>query len=192
MHPRLLRKLYPQVVWSVKSEVMLKRRLRVTVAVSLSIILLAVTLRWSRREIAYATPVDCVSAYYEACHGGNETQYRTCFADSIRSQFVQEPSNQNSFSNRRRQEIVKNWVVVAESTGGNEDRSILVDEVRADGMRRLRFHLEYSKGSWLIRGIDTLGEQQPEVRFGTDVGKGAAQRRKPHAPAQQGEESAID
>ena len=147
----------------------LGRRLRLTAIVALASGLLALAVYWSHRDRGFATPTDCLCAYYEACQDGDLTKYLSCLADPLRFELRRSVSDGGKLAALLRQQAVKNWVVVAEQEGEKPLTSILIDEVRADSIRRVRFRLEHAGGSWVITAVDTLKEKRPPIRFGTDV-----------------------
>jgi len=138
---------------------------------ALTVAVLALVVRWSPRQKGFARLTDCLSAYYEACGAGDATMYESCFADPLRSGTRRDSSDREHLASRLRQRAVKNWVVVAEPVADRPVRTVLVDEVREEGIERVRFRLEFLNSTWLIVGVDPVHRRQPPVAYGTDVRK---------------------
>jgi hypothetical protein len=146
-----------------------RQRLRLTTVLALTMSLLVLAVHWSHRQSGITTPTDCLCAYYEACHEGNSQSYLSCLADPLRLKIRREFTDRDRLAALLRQRAVKNWVVVTEPVIENDASSVVVDEVRVDSIKRVRFRLEYTGSSWLIVAVDPLQDKQPPIRFGTDV-----------------------
>jgi len=136
---------------------------------ALTLGVLALVVRWSPRQKGFAGPTDCISAYYEACQVGDVTRYESCFADPLRSETRRDSGDMNHLISLLQHKAVKNWVVVAESETDKPVSTVQIDEVREDGIARVRFRLEFLHSSWLIVGVDPVQRRQPSVPYGTDV-----------------------
>jgi hypothetical protein len=148
---------------------MRKRRLRLAAVSTLTLGLLALAVHCSHGQKGFATPSDCLNAYYEACQDGNVPMYLSCLADPLCLELHQNFGDSEKAAIMLRQKAVKNWVVVAKPASKPDVSSIVVDEVWADSIKRVRFQLGFTGSSWLIVAIDPLQDKQPPIRFGTDV-----------------------
>jgi hypothetical protein len=158
-----------------------KRQLQIAATSGLTLALLIVAVRWSLPSKRFASPEDCLGAYYEACLAGDADLYSRCWATPLRSEIRHGLGAQDRSAELLQQKAVKNWVVVAQpaaalrtsdaevSMKAQGPTSVLVDEVRPAGIKRIRFRLELLSGSWLIIGIERVEERQPSVPFGTEV-----------------------
>ncbi len=144
------------------------KRLRVVILLAVTIALLAGALFWSRRTARSraATPTECLDHYYESCRSGDIEQYRNCLGEPYRSQ-----SDAGGFDAARRDvKDIKNWVQCAETVADGSSLAIDVDEVRVEGVRRLRFHLRQADSGWAIVAIDPPRTRPTPLRYGTRVG----------------------
>ena len=144
------------------------KRLRVLILLAVSSILLAGVLYWSRRTATSgaATPAECLDNYYESLTSGDVEKYQSCLDESFRARV-----GQRSFDAARRNvKDVKNLVQLAEPAQGSSSLWVDVDEVRAAGVRRLRYHLRQDGRSWVIAAIDPPHENPAPIRYGTHVG----------------------
>jgi hypothetical protein len=168
-----------------------KRQLQILATAGLTLVLLILAVRGSLSSKRFASPEDCLGAYYEACQAGDLEPYLRCWAAPFRSEIRQELGGRDHSAELLRQKAVKNWVVVAEPAAGLQTSdfelrtraevpaSVLVDEVRPAGIKRVRFQLELNSGSWLITGIVPVAERQPPVPFGTEVRDAAEEDESP-------------
>jgi hypothetical protein len=145
---------------------------------ALTLAILAGALAWSLRpgHAGYATPDECLDAYRAARLAGDAPRYRACLAEPLRSETERTYADDRSLADALRRETagVKSWVEVGAPDVQGERAVATVDEVRATGQRRLRFHLERAGGGWLIARVEKDAERAPDVRYGTRVGEEGA------------------
>jgi hypothetical protein len=145
------------------------KRLRVPIVLAVSLLLLGGVLFWSRRTATTraATPAECLDNYYESLQSGDVEKYQSCLDDRSRAQ-----AGQRSFEDARRDaKDVKNLVQVAGPAEGGSSQWVDVDEVRAAGVRRLRYHLRQDGRGWVIAAIDPPRDMAAPIRYGTHVGE---------------------
>ncbi|HTU19462.1 MAG TPA: hypothetical protein VMG10_15485 [Gemmataceae bacterium] len=121
---------------------------------------------WPRRTATTgaATPAQCLDAYYESLQSGDVDKYLRCLDEPYR-----EDVGRRSFEAARRD--VKDVKNLVQKAGPAESGSPLwVDEVRAAGVRRLRYHLRQNGRGWVIAAIDPPREIATPIRYGTHVG----------------------
>ena len=144
------------------------KRLRVLILIAVAVIVLASIRFWSGRTAAAgaATPAECVDNYYESLKSGDVDKYLSCLSERYGAEV-----GQRFFTDACRD--VKDVKGVAQHAGPTESESLQwvdVEEVRAAGIRRLRYHLRRDSGSWVIAAIDPPRESSSPVRYGTPVG----------------------
>jgi len=148
--------------------------------VALTCAVLAGALTWSLRPrpAGYGTPAECLEAYREACRAGDAARIRRCLGEPLRSEVRHNYPGDEALAEalRRENRGVKGWVEVGPPVEQGGRATADVEEVRATGQRRLRYHLELSQGGWLIVRVEKGAEQTPEVRYGTRVGEESRER----------------
>jgi hypothetical protein len=148
--------------------IVFRHRLRRGAFLVLALLVLLPLAYWSRTAVGFAEPNDCLTAYYDACQNGDTNSFLHCIAPSFRRK-IESNTGVNRFATTLEDRPVKNWVVVSASDDNQRLRTILVDEVRTDGISRVRFRLERIGGSWLIADLAAVRQSQPSIPFGTDV-----------------------
>lgn len=143
------------------------KRLRVLLLFAVTISVLAGVLLWARRTSATraATPTECLDNYYESLKSVDVEKYRSCLGEPYRTR-AEQPSFEAAC---RTVKDVKNYVQLP---GSSEEVSPLwvdVDEVRAAGVRRLRYHLRSDGPGWVIVAIDPPRETSAPIRYGTHI-----------------------
>jgi hypothetical protein len=133
-----------------------------------ALILLVPLAHRSRSAAKFAEPTDCLCAYYEACQNGDMSAYLRCLTPRLRSK-IEGEAQAPRLGTVLRQGTVKNWVVVSASDDQSRVSTILIDEVRPDGISRVRFQLERAGNTWLIENLSPVQQNQPSIPFGTDV-----------------------
>jgi hypothetical protein len=121
-----------------------------------------------RATTGAATPADCVENYYESLKSGDVDTYLSCLGEPYRTD-----AGQRFFESACRD--VKDLKGVVQQTGPAENGStswVDVEEVRAAGIRRLRYHLRQDDRVWVIVSIDPPRETTSPVRYGTPIGDG--------------------
>lgn len=127
--------------------------------------LVGVALTLARRGPVYASPADCIEAYYAAIHDNDVDRYLGTLGKDARSR---KPEVHADLLRLARQGL-KNWVLVSDPEGEGAERRAEVDEQRPAGRQRVTFHLRLAGGSWHIEGIDPPRPLPEPVRFGTHV-----------------------
>jgi hypothetical protein len=122
---------------------------------------------WPRRTATAgaATPAQCLDDYYDSLQSGDVDKYLRCLDEPYRRDV-----GQRSFEATRRD--AKDLKGVVQRAGPAESGSSLgvdADEVRAAGVRRLRYHLRHDDRGWVITAIDPPREVPAAVRYGTPV-----------------------
>ncbi len=125
-------------------------------------------LLWARRSTTEAavTPEECLDTYYNALRSGDRDKYSGCV---VESHGIQSGGDRFQVLCREANDL-KNLVQVAGPRDDEALRWIDVDEVRASGIRRLRYHLRRDERGWLIVGIETARERAAPIPFGTPAG----------------------
>jgi hypothetical protein len=145
------------------------KRLRIVILFAVTLTLLAAVFFASRRTTTKpaASPAECLDDYYESLRSGEINKYLNCLGEPYRSH-----AGQDSFdAARRAAKDVKNRVQVAAPVEEGSSVWLDVDEVRADGVRRSRFHLRQAGSGWVIVAIDPPRELPTSIRYGTRVGE---------------------
>ncbi len=152
------------------------KRLWVAGALVLVLGALGAALIWSRSGGGFATPDECLSAYYEACRAGDVGRYLQCLGEPLRSQSRPQLGDADVATETLRRQAVRGWARNGQAE--SEGRAALVDveEVRTNGIRRIQFRLERSTGGWLIVAMTPLEERAPLYPYGTDVRGGTPER----------------
>jgi hypothetical protein len=147
---------------------LLMKPLRVLIVLAVVLIML-VAVRfwpWKMATAGAATPAECVENYYESLKSGDVDKYRRCLGDSYRADV-----GPRFFKDACREvKDVKGVVQRAGSAEGESSQSVDVEEVRAAGVRRLRYHLRQEDRGWVIVAIDPPRETTSPIRYGTPVG----------------------
>jgi hypothetical protein len=148
----------------------MKRLFFVLLAV-VALAVLALTLGRSRPGKAFATPDDCLAAYYDAAKDGDGAAYLNCLAAPLRAQTEGRFRDEQALSGWLRQSMqdLKNWVQSAAPAPAGASAEVEVEESWPTGNRRLRFHLQRSGSGWLIDRIESDKERPAPVPYGTDV-----------------------
>jgi len=147
--------------------------IRIIVIVVLVVALLGVTVYWSRQPGGFATPADCLDAYREACRAGDLQKYWSCLAEPLRAGIQQQHPSVEELASFLRRDMtgLKSWVAQLASESEHSKVQVDVDEVRAEGNRRIRFLLERSRRGWLIVGLDEPKPVPAHIPFGTHISK---------------------
>ncbi|HTU90837.1 MAG TPA: hypothetical protein VMF69_12230 [Gemmataceae bacterium] len=112
-----------------------------------------------------ATPEECVENYYESLQSGDVDKYLSCLGEAYRAEV-----GRRFFDAACRD--VKDMKGFVQRAGPAENGSPLwvdVEELRAAGTRRLRYHLHQDDGNWVISAIDPPREITSPIRYGTPV-----------------------
>jgi hypothetical protein len=155
------------------------RRLRIVIPLLVVLIAAALAVRWMAGTRGFATPTECIEAYREASLAGDVPRYLDCLAEPLRARML------NRFADPQRlgmaikepMQDIKNWGQSVERTEGEPTAFVNVDEVRATGTRRVRYHLEQTGRGWLISAIDPPREVPTPIPFGTHIGEAPEQPR---------------
>lgn len=149
-----------------KKPLMKKSRTLILLAV-VAIALASVRFWPSRTTTARAsTPTECIENYYESLKSGDIDKYLSCLAEGYR-----EDVGRSFFDTACRD--VKDMKGVVQRAGPLENGSsqwVDVEEIRAAGIRRLRYHLRSDNGNWVITAIDPPRESTSPIRYGAPVG----------------------
>jgi hypothetical protein len=145
------------------------KRLRVAVAGVLVLGALAGALIWSRSGSGFATPEDCISAYYEACQAGDGARYLGCLGEPLRSRSREWLDEGSAGVEALRRKAVRGWARDGAAPPAGDEARLDVDEIRTGGIRRVQFQLRRSVRGWLIVGMTVLEEKAPLYPYGTDV-----------------------
>ena len=152
------------------------KRLRVAVAGAVVLGVLGGALLWSRSGSGFATPEDCLSAYYEACQAGDVSRYLACLGEPLRSRSRERLEEGSAGAEALRRLAVRGWARDGSAKPAGEEARLDVEEIRTDGIRRVQFQLERSTRGWLIVALTSLEEKAPLYPYGTDVRSGAPDR----------------
>jgi hypothetical protein len=146
---------------------------RILVLVGVTTILLALAITWSQRQAGFATPSACLDAYREANRAGDVEKYWSCLAEPLRFEMRRQHPDANELAQSLRREMrdVKTWVLLLESESTASTVQVDVDEVRIDGNRRIRFHLQRSGAGWLIAAREQPKLVPAGIPYGTHVSK---------------------
>jgi hypothetical protein len=124
---------------------------------------------WPRRTTTATagvdTPAQCLDDYYDSLQSGDVDKYLRCLGEPYRTDV-----GQRSFEAARRDaKDVKSLVQQADAADIGSSLWVDVEEVRAVGVRRLRYHLRHDDRGWVITAIDPPREVPATVRYGTPV-----------------------
>jgi hypothetical protein len=149
------------------------RWLRITALVSVASILLALAVYWSQQRIGFATPTACLDGYREASLAGDVEEYRSCLAEPLRADIQRHHPDPKELAESLRQELkdLKTWVQLPDPASEGSKVQVDVDEVRIDGIRRIRFHLQRFSNGWLIAAIDRPKIVPSGIPYGTHISK---------------------
>jgi hypothetical protein len=150
-------------------EKLLMKRLRLLILLGIASIVLAVTcwLRQRPATVGAATPAECLDNYYESLQSGDIAQYRRCLSKD----FGADVDPRSFEAACRDAKDVKGLARRAGPVENGSPRWVDVEEVRAAGIRRLRYRLRQDdSGSWFIAAIDPPRESAAPIRYGTSVG----------------------
>ncbi len=141
---------------------------RVLILLSIGLIALTSVRFWPGRTgtAGAATSAECVDNYYESLKSGDVDKYLRCLSEAYRAEV-----GQRFFADACRD--VKDVKGVVQRVGPAESDSsrwVDVEEVRAAGIRHLRYHLRRNGGDWVIAAIDPPCESTSPIRYGTHVG----------------------
>lgn len=143
------------------------RPLRVLILLAVVLIALAGVRFWPSptATAGAATPAECIENYYESLKSGDVEKYLRCLGEPYRTD-----AGQRFFDAACRD--AKNLKGLVQRTGPveNGSQSVEAEEVRAAGVRRLRYHLRQEDRGWVIVAIDRLRETTSPIRYGTPVG----------------------
>jgi hypothetical protein len=145
------------------------KRFRMPILLASVALLAGALLVWTRRTamVAAATPAECLDDYYDALQSGDVEKYLHCLGDPYRTR-----QGRNAFDAVCRDaKDLKNLVQLADAAEGDSSRWVDVDEVRAAGVRRIRYHLRHDQNGWLIVDIDPPRERAAPIHYGTRVGE---------------------
>ena len=121
---------------------------------------------WNPATAGAVTPAECVENYYESLKSGDVDKYMRCLGEPYRTE-----AGQRFFDAACRDvKDVKGVVQRAGTADGVSPMWVDVEEVRASGIRRLRYHLRQADRAWVIVAIDSPRETISPVRYGTPVG----------------------
>jgi hypothetical protein len=150
---------------------------------TLAFALLTVLAYFSWPKNGFVQPTDCLATYYEACQNGDGAQYLRCLAESFRAKTEKE-YKAKELTTLLKQKAVKNWVINDRPKGDLRTSVVFVDEVRRDGITRVRFRLERAGKTWLISEVTPIQQSQPAIPFGTDVRTLSADNPPPDEPVE--------
>lgn len=144
------------------------KRVRVPILLAVVFLLTMVLFFWMRRTapVAAATAAECLDAYYDSLQSGDVEKYRRCFGDPYRTRM-----EANAFDTVCRDtRDLKNLVQIEGAAEGDSSRWVDVDEVRAAGVRRIRYHLRREERGWVIVDVEPPRERAAPIHYGTPVG----------------------
>lgn len=149
------------------------KRFRLVGFLLLTLVVLALAVYWSPRPAGYATPTECLNAYWEAGQAGDVARYRSCLGEPLRSAMEQRFPDAAAWAEFLRASVkdIKSWVQLLDSQIQGPAARVDVEEVRLAGKRRLRFHLAHSGSGWLIVAIEQPQEVPALIPYGTHVSK---------------------
>jgi hypothetical protein len=141
--------------------------LRLLILLVVAAIALAGVHFWPRRvaTAGAATPAECLDDHYEALQSGDVDKYLRCLDEPYRAD-----AGRSFEAARRDVKDVKGLVQQAGPAESGSPRWVDVDEVRAAGVRRVRYHLRQDDRGWVITAIDPPREIPAAVHYGTPVG----------------------
>jgi hypothetical protein len=150
------------------------KRARVLLLACLVAALTAGAVWWAGRRSGYATPGECLDAYYDARSAGDTARFLGCLAEPLRTETRRRFGGDADLARALRSGAadLKNRVQQGDATADGADRIVDIEEVRTPGIRRVRFRLQSAGGAWLIGAIDTGPETPADVPYGTHISKG--------------------
>ena len=120
---------------------------------------------WKPATAAAATSAECVENYYESLKSADVDKYMRCLGEPYRGE-----AGQRFFAAACRDvKDVKGVVQRAGPAENGSPRWVDVEEVRAAGVRRMRYHLRQDDRAWVIVAIDPPRETTSPIRYGTSV-----------------------
>lgn len=140
---------------------------RLLILLAVILIVLAGLRFWPGRTatVRAATPTECVENYYESLKSSDIDKYLRCLSEEHRAEV-----GRRFFDTACRDvKDVKSVVQRAGPAKSESSQWVDVEEVRAAGIRRLRYHLRHEGGSWVIAAIDPPRESTSPIRYGTPV-----------------------
>src|SRR5579875_3348553 len=141
-------------------------RMLVLLAVVLMVLAAVRFWPWRPARTGAATPMQCLDNYYESLKNGDVDKYLRCLGEPYRTE-----GGQRFFDAACREaKDIKGMAQRAGPTEGGTSLWVDVEEVRAAGIRRLRYHLRQDSGNWVIVAIDPPRESTSPIRYGTPVG----------------------
>jgi len=145
--------------------------LRLAVLSALTIALLVGAIYWSRTPVGYTTPAECVDSYAAAARRADAAGLLKCLGEPLRSELQRQGAELAGMAGNLQKEMkdVKSWVQCLEQLTDESNAVIDVDEVRASGTHRIRFHLERTSRGWLITAIDPPRDVPQTIPYGVHV-----------------------
>ena len=139
----------------------------------MAVAVIAAAAWWTARPSGYATPGECLDAYYDASSAGDAVRYLGCLAEPLRTETRRRFAGDADLVPAVRSGAagLKNRVQQGDGAADGADRIVEVEEVRIPGIRRVRFRLRLTGGSWLIAAIETGPEAPADVPYGTHMSK---------------------
>jgi hypothetical protein len=143
------------------------KRLCVLIVLAIALIVLVSARFWPGQttRLGAATPAECLNNYYASLKNGDNDKYLRCLGEPYRTDI-----GRSVFDAACRD--VRDVKGVAQREGPSEGgvpQWVDVEEIRAAGVRRLRYHLRQDGGNWVITAIDPPRETISPVRYGTPV-----------------------
>ena len=121
----------------------------------------------------FATPIDCLEAYREACISGDVDAYLDCLAEPLRTEQSRRFPNPDALAWKLQQDMkeVKSWTVVGPGETASEATEVRleVDMAGPSGTWRTAFDLQQQRGSWLITAIGPRREVPTDIPYGTHI-----------------------
>lgn len=164
-------------------------RKRFFVVVLVGALIAAVCIVAGRTPQRFATPLDCLEAYRDACMAGDGEAQLSCLTDEYRAKRMRDCTEISELGawGYRSMEGLKSWVAQAQPTPtGVTDCVLDVEETRVAGTQVVRFHLRQVGRGWLISRIDPPRQTTTRIPFGTHISK------VPEAQSSSGAEQAVE
>lgn len=150
------------------------KRLRATVVLAVVVCLVCFAWTWLAKPRAeFATPLECLEAYRDACVAGDGVAQSRCLADDLRALLTQRFGDLRRLGEAGRDSLagVVSWAANDARTIETSEVRVDVEETRRTGRQLVCFHLRQSTRGWQITAIEPPRSLGNETPYGTKVGR---------------------
>jgi hypothetical protein len=128
----------------------------------------------ARNREGFATPLDCLEAYRDACLAGDGRAQLRCMGDELLAEKKREFPDLEALgkSSRESMQDLKSWTARGPASSSDGREAVVgVEETRPAGKRLVRFRLRLSDRGWIISAIESPQALPAGIPYGTHVSK---------------------